>query len=112
MNQMSDKYIGTTASSLDHYFGNHIGIVRLWHLEGLMTKDFDSCKRNFIEGLERTIGENLPEYAGITNQHLRQMIQVAQQGDLSNIDTVKTLYKTYYKIKKDPFDEQKLFGKK
>ena len=106
------EYVRTTASALGNNFGDYIGIVRLWHWCGDMTRDFDGCKRGFIEALERAIKENLPEGDGVTNQHLKQMIQLAQNSDLSDIGTVKTLYRTYdCEIMKKPFDEQELFKK-
>jgi len=95
-----------------HYFGGHIGYVRVWHLEGGRTPDFEKSKTKFIDGLERAIGQKLAEEAGVTNEQLRLMIQLAKEVDLSNIEAVKKLYRAYNGILKRPYDEKKLFENK
>ena len=107
---MKENYLGTTASILDHYFGNLVGIVRLWHLDKDTTQDYKSPKKEFIEGLEKAISDNLLEYGGVTKQHLKEMVQLAQSGDWSDITTIKKLYERYHKIRQKEFDEQEFFG--
>lgn len=107
---MVEKYIGSTAGSLDHYFGNNVGIARLWHIDPSDgQRDFGKQQRDFIVGLEAAIGKNLPEYAGVTNQYLREVVQLAQSGDWRDVETVKRLYSRVYQIRHKQFDEQKLF---
>ena len=108
---MSTQYLGTTASALDHFFGNHIGCLRILYARGVEVVDINSYKNKFIDGIEGVIKSNLPEYAGVTNQHLVQIVQVAKRVDLSNIKGLKEIYRNYFEIKRETFNEQELFGK-
>lgn len=106
-------YFGTTASSLDHYFGNYAGMARLFHLDKPKPSPdaFEERKQKFIAGLERAIAQNLPEYGGITQQHLREMMQLAQ-GDWTDVRTVKALYARYDELRQGGRDIPALFGEK
>ncbi|MBI4452135.1 hypothetical protein HY637_01780 [Candidatus Woesearchaeota archaeon] len=107
---MKDPYLGTTASELDHYFRNEVGMARNCLLKGEKERaQAKKAEANFVNGLERAIAENLPEFKGVTQQHLREMTQLAQSGDWADIRTIKALYRRYYEITGKPFDEQKLF---
>lgn len=109
---MKQEYFGTTASALDHYFGNGVGMVRLWHISDTpgLAGSFDQKKKDFIQGLERAIQEDLPEFPPVTTQHLREMIALANSGNWADINTIKALYRRYYEIKRQPYNEAKLFG--
>ncbi len=104
---MADNHTGTTVSALEHYFGNHVTIVRV---NLLMNPDYDSqsCRDKFIAGLEKAVRDNLPEEQGVTQDHLREVIELAR-GDWKDIGTIKELYRRVYEIAKEPFDEPGLF---
>lgn len=108
--KMADKYIGTTAVDLDHYFRNEVGAVRMSHIAGDRTCNFEDSRRDFIAGLERTLMDHVPESEGVTRTHLQEMVQMAQ-GDWSNIETIKRLYKRYFEVRGKEYNEEALFGK-
>ena len=95
---MKDIYSGTTASELDHYFSKIVPIVKLWHESGRNKEKFEAKRLEFVEGLERAIANNLPEFYGVTHQHLRDMIQLAQSGPWSDINTIDKIRAFYGKI--------------
>ena len=108
-----DSYIGTTACALDHYFGNNLihAKMKLVHREARegINIDLDELKREFISGLEGALSDTIPEYGGITKQHIRETIELAR-GDWSNVEIIKSIYRKIFAIKCKPFDEQALFG--
>lgn len=108
----TNEYAGSTASELDHYFGHTIGFVRIDHSVGkdLTLQDIDRIKNRFVKGLETTIEKELPEYDAVTYKHLREMIGLVENADLSDIETVKMLYRRYSEIRDMQFDEKRLFG--
>ena len=108
---MQDKYLGTTASELDHYFANYVGMAKDWLMEGEKERA-QAQKVPFVDGLERVIDKNLPEFKGITNDTLRMIVKLAQSGDWSEIETIKSFYRWYYQIRGKIFDKQILFPQK
>ena len=96
---------GTTLSELEHYFGTRLGIVRVWHRDGDMDEDFESCKEEFINNLKRVIREDLPEERGVTNDNLEELIKLARDKDLSKIESVKDLYRCYCRITGKRFED-------
>ena len=103
---MKDPYLGTTASQLDYYYGNIVPTVRLWHKYERNDEDFEAKRVEFVEGLERAIADNLPEFYDLTHQHLRDMIELAQSGPWSDPNTINKIrlfynqivYNTYKKL--------------
>ena len=108
---MTQEYWGSTAAALDHYFGNYIEMARLFHVFDTpkpSREAFEERKTKFIAGLESTIARNLPVHGGITQDHLREILQLAQ-GDWSDINVVKSVYDMYYQINGTKYDEKMLF---
>lgn len=94
--------LGTTRSELDHYFGNKVGAAKFYHnaiAAGLEPPqggyDFDGCKRDFVEGLRRTVQEGLPVSGDITFDRLRAMAGRAEQLDWSSKAAIEELYRIY-----------------
>ena len=107
------KYDGSTASALDHYFGNCVAPVRIFLIDkkGLFSvapKDYGEIKREFIHHLNQVLESQRPEYANVKREDLAKMVRLAE-GDWSDVRTIKELYRAYYDIKKMPFEEEKLF---
>ena len=103
------KYWGSTAAGLDHYFGNYVSIARLMHGEGIHDlRELEPLKREFLSGLTQVIAENRPVHAGITNDHLREMISLAER-DWSDIGTIKGLYRRHFQLKGKEHEVDALF---
>lgn len=76
------------------------------HWEAKKCSDlFKSIRDEFVQGLEAAIAENLPEYAGVTNQHLREMVQIAQSGDWSDPEIIRALSKRFSEIRQEPYKD-------
>jgi len=106
---MEEDYFGTIRE-LNHYFGSHVSMARLRHKRGRNDKCND-LQTAFIERLESSLREDIPETQGVTRAHLRELIEIAQ-GDWSDTETLKQLYMRKFEIKGEEYNEQKLFGKK
>ncbi len=104
------EYRGSAAENLDHYFGSCIAVARIWFKEGRLDQDFDSRKQKFLEGMQRDIDQNLPECNGVDVNNIKEYKKLAELGDWKSVETIKMLYKAYYKIRDDIFDEKRLFG--
>lgn len=104
---MTDDYAGTLVADLDHYFGNYVGWARQCHL-GIASDDLAASKTAFINSLEKALAANLPSSKGVTSDHLREMIELAR-GDWSDVETIKTLYRRRYEIRREEYNEEKLF---
>lgn len=113
--ERTSKYDGSTASALDHYFGNTVAAVRillLGHKEGQFSQvhiDYEKTKQEFVTNLNLALEQQVPEYGNVRRQDLRNIIQLAEAGSWSNVETIKDLYKAYYKIRGREFDEMELF---
>ncbi len=103
--------LNTTASELDHYFGNCVGYARLFHIEQSSGKYLHKEKEKFVSGLEKALVEEVSEEKEVTREHLREMIRLAKR-DWSDVETIKSVYKRYFEIRGTDFgvyDEGKLF---
>ena len=52
--------------------------------------------------------EKIPTLEDVTYDHLREMITLAQ-GDWSDVETIKALYRHYSEIRKKDYDLEALF---
>ncbi|MBI4158905.1 hypothetical protein HY500_01450 [Candidatus Woesearchaeota archaeon] len=97
---MTGKFKPTKATVLEHYFGNNVGMVRLWQEEQDLvdTAQFEANKRKFIEGLEIAIQSDLSE-DGVTNAYLAEMVELARD-DWTNPQVIQVLYRKYAEVKR------------
>ncbi|MCX8179574.1 MAG: hypothetical protein N3E38_02450 [Candidatus Aenigmarchaeota archaeon] len=97
MSRQKDPYYGTTASSLDHHFRNHIVLAQR-SLQSGCKNGFYRHLWDFAEGLTRALG--LPEYGGVRRQDLEEMIELARS-DLPPCQILDELYRRYNNIRKN-----------
>ncbi|GEM_PF-5799399 len=93
-------YLGTTGHVLEHYLGEAMGLALIYHQElkkGQTTFDINEARDFAIAKLNEAIEEQVPVSSGITYEHLRKMTEIAQ-GNWSNRETIKAIYRTYNKL--------------
>ncbi|MBI5061404.1 MAG: hypothetical protein HZB67_03750 [Candidatus Aenigmarchaeota archaeon] len=96
---MSIEYFATTAGRLDHYFRTCIGAAHVLMDFGQTGINYNEMQERFISGLERVIAKNLPEYDGVTNDHLREMVELARGKDWSDREQLLQLRARYREIR-------------
>ncbi len=121
MRKRMRAYNESTAGVLDHYFGNTVSFmgdylnspvlqtsIREIERETQAEPLAISSRREFYEGLQEKLDAGAPELEGVTHDHLREMIAIAQ-GDWDDVNTIKALYQRYSEIRKTNYDLEKLF---
>ena len=101
-------YLQSTAGKLDKYFGDYVCWVRNVHIGAIENCNFKQNRTKFIDGLEKTLADGLPQRKGVTRDHLREMIELAR-GDWSCVETIQGLYYRYSEIREKNYDVEKLF---
>ena len=108
MTDLFTEHVDSTADWLDHYSGNHVSVALGIHQGGYPSSNFITERQGFITGLEKTLESTAPEEYGVTREHLREMLSLAQP-DWSKGRTIKDLYLRYCEIRKQPYNLEKLF---
>jgi len=67
-----------------------------------------SSRKKFCESLQSRLDAGLPELEGVTHDHLREMIAIAQ-GNWNDVNTIKALYQHYSEIRQKNYDLEALF---
>ena len=105
-----NKYTNSK-TALDHYFGNHVGAMRVFAgMEILDSEDSNAtnAQRDFVSNLRRLVnkiesGEIVPsDNVGIPQ--LNRIVVVAESGDWTKKNTIKRLYDVYSQITGESFD--------
>ncbi|MBI2109898.1 hypothetical protein HYT58_01850 [Candidatus Woesearchaeota archaeon] len=98
-------------SNLAHYFGNKVGMARVYHMSGEgSTANFGKFKADFTDGLEGIIARNNPgELMGVTLDNLREMLLLAANSDWSDVNAIKSLYLKYSEITGKNYNIPELF---
>ena len=102
--------IGTTSWSLQHYFGNHVGWARqkLLYPDDVVA-DFEGYQERFVSGLRKILDERLPESRGVTYPLLQELIAIAERKPWDDGEVIKELYKKFFELQKEPYDEGRFF---
>jgi hypothetical protein len=98
------------ASMTEHYLGNAVGLARMHIIEGGHDASFlEAMKNNFIT---RGIEVDLKRVDSIrySESDLKDVLEIAN-GDWTDIETIKNIYRKMYEMKGKDFDEEALFGK-
>ncbi len=114
-------YEESTADWLSHYFGNYVGQMKYYHCSSefrriIQERDRENqteplpvrLRQEFCKRLQDKIDAKVPEQSGVTYDHLREMIDLAQ-GDWNDINTIKALSQRYKEISKNNWDLEAIF---
>ncbi len=93
-----NEYLGSTAWAFDDRFGNRVAPAKL-SKDVELGFDFDKIRDDYIAELEDAINQNLPEYDGVTNEHLREMIELSRGKDWSDLEVIGALYSARDRIR-------------
>ena len=114
---MPENRLHSTASRLDYLFGLYVGSARNLHNGIELNRDMNYFKINFIEGLQavielQTTEQRLPEYGNVTYTGLREMLELAQNGNWSELDAIKDFYRYHSQLNGTEYKGQILFPSK
>ncbi len=98
-----DEYNGSTALILDHYFGNYIHVVWFYYNNNIQKsyEEIGKIKEEFCKGLELKIKKDLKEYAGITNQTLKNFLELGKSLDWLVKENLDLLRDKYSKLRQE-----------
>ena len=104
-------------SALVHHFDECVALVWASLLldhgrkppQQAYTNDYESIRRDFIFRLNRVLELGASETANVKRQDLQNMIRLAEIGNWSDLKTIRELYRAYYRIMGEEFDEETFF---
>ena len=97
------KYIGSLASALDHFFGGVVLIADAYSVSGIIPDYLEDERNRAVGLLEKVImDKNISEYKGVTRESVGDLLEIAR-GNLRDFNILKQAYVKYFEIiGKDP----------